>query len=225
MQQIFQIQPSELKNIKKSLSEARLTRYIKDAGGDPVKAMHLYSWNTLLSQSLYSTMQTWEVTLRNHVNGLLCWKYTKSWPFGAKNFLRQLRKSDRERVDEAVARIAKNGKAVPPDAVFADLSLGFWVSMLGARYEVTLAMRPNGNIGRVFPLRPRMDRQDASDKCDKLLALRNRIAHHEPIYHMPLDERRDDANDLLSAMCPVMHRFSMSSCTFKEVWAARPKMK
>ena len=61
--------------MKCSLSEPRLTKYMKEGGGGSRRALELYYWNTRLAQSLYPVMQNWEVCLRNKINIFLIWKY------------------------------------------------------------------------------------------------------------------------------------------------------
>ena len=78
----------------------------------------------------------------------------------------------------------------------AALSFGFWVSLLGsggrmdpdgrrANYEMTL-WRPA--LRRAFPHRTPLTRKQAHRPLNALRKLRNRIAHHEPIFARPLLE-------------------------------------
>lgn len=210
--------------LKSSLSAARLTRYIKECGDDSKRAFELYYWNTKASQSLYVLVQVWEVALRNRLNSFLCWKYNKNWPFDEKHVVRQLQRADKARVQEAIVRQRqlRGTQKVSTDSVVADLSAGFWVSLLGKSYDVPYAWRYN--LARVVPHRKELQRDDVSRMCDSLLDLRNRIAHHEPIYHLPLRQRWDDANVLLEGMCPAAHQFASIVCDFKDVMDSKPKL-
>jgi hypothetical protein len=109
---------------------------------------------------------------------------------------------DRDRVSEAITRQRQRRSAdpVPLDAIVADLSAGFWTALLAGRYDVPFSWRYN--LARVLPKEPKLTRAEASKKCDALRELRNRIAHHEPILHLPLSDHWDDIKRLVDAMCP-----------------------
>ena len=81
----------------------------------------------------------------------------------------------------------------------ATLAFGFWVALLGAGsrieragpkadYEKTL-WRPA--LRGAFSHRAPLTRRQAHKPLDALRALRNRIAHHEPVFARPLREDHD----------------------------------
>ena len=74
---------------------------------------------------------------------------------------------------------------VTTDAIVADLSAGFWGSLLTRRYDVRFTWRYN--LGRIFPNAAGLTRGAVWPICDGLLDLRNRVAHHKPIFHLPLE--------------------------------------
>jgi hypothetical protein len=104
--------------------------------------------------------------------------------------------------------------------IVADLSAGFWVSQLSGSYEVPYSWRYN--LGRVFPHDKALEIKTAWTLCDGLLTLRNRVAHHEPIFHLPLDERHRDLQRMVAAMCRATYAFAEATCSFRAVWGARP---
>ncbi|MGE5513810.1 MAG: Abi family protein [Bacteroidota bacterium] len=222
MQDIFGGDKQLLEAFKKTLSESRLTRYIAACGGDSAKAIDLYYWNSKLGETFHLPLQMWEVALRNQLNSFLCWKYKANWPFDDVKGTRQLSTSDRRKVHEAIERQRelRKVKIVPTGAVVANLSAGFWVSLLGKHYDLPFVWRHN--LKRVFPAEPSITRDEASAICDQLLDLRNRVAHHEPIFHLPLEERRLQIDRLLKAMCPASHHFANVGCAFSTTWKARP---
>ena len=57
-----------------------------------------------------------------------------------------------------------------------------------------------------------------STVCDRLLDLRNRIAHHEPIFHLPLDERRKELAEQIGALCAANAAYAEHACTFEAQW-------
>jgi hypothetical protein len=157
------------------------------------------------------------------MNTFLCWKFNQNWPFDTQRALRQLTKNDQRKVFESIDRQKqlRNIKTVPTDAIVSDLSAGFWVSLLNKSYDIPFSWRYN--LGRIFPNEKSITRETASELCDNMLYLRNRVAHHEAIYHLPLDDRRGEMDRLLRAMSPVAHQYVNETCTFAAVWAARHK--
>lgn len=223
MQDIFQNHKHFYDLLRTTLSDQRLTKYSATSNGDSQKAIDLYYWNSQLSECLYIPLQAWEIALRNRLNLFFCWKYGTNWPFTEKG-TRQLKRNEKQKLDDAIERqrINRGAAAVSVGSVLADLSPGFWVALLSKRYAIPFVWAKNGNLRRIFPHEPAIAQEDASDICNKLLDLRNRIAHHEPIFHLPLDARRGEIDRLLVAMCPASHGFANVACRFSTVWAAKP---
>lgn len=212
-----------MKAFRETLSESRFNRYLRDAKDDQKKAIRLYQWNSVLSQSMYLPLQAWEIALRNRMNAFLCWKYKAGWPYDDRA-LRQLKGHARDRLREAIDRQKRTRgiDQVPTDMLVADLPAGFWVSLLSSSYDVPFSYRYN--IRKVFPHSAAMDREKASTLCGRLLDLRNRVAHHEPIYHLPLKERRSDLSQLLEAMCPGSYAYVTSACTLDSILRNDPRV-
>jgi len=221
MQAIFLGNQENIKAFRDSISEARFARYFQAANGNDVVAIEYYHWNSLLSQSLYLPLQTWEITLRNKLNRFLIWKYNAAWPYDQRA-LRAFTRNENRRLSETKDRLGgpRRASQIPTDSIVADLSAGFWVSLLTKSYDVTFAWRYN--LTRIFPHDPRIDRRLASATCDQLLDLRNRVAHHEPIMHLDLVEMRDCLSVMIDGMCSATQAYTESACTFKKVWGAKP---
>jgi hypothetical protein len=220
-QAIFANNSVALKSFKSTLSESRFARYSNASNGDEEKAIELYHWNARLSQAMYLPLQMWEVGLRNKLNTFLQWKYSQDWPNTLPS-KRVLTNNELRRLSETIERQKqhRNLTSVPTGAVVADLSAGFWVALLGARYDLAFSWRYN--LQRIFPQDPKLKRDVAWEICDDLLDLRNRVAHHEPIYTLPIEEWRADLDYLLGAMCPGAQLYSRVTCIFPDVWKLRP---
>ncbi len=211
--------------LRASLSDARFARYLADCGGKEVAALKLYHWNAQASQAFYLPLQMWEVALRNRLNRFLIWKYNDKWPYDSR-CIRNLAGPEQRRLEETKQRQAqKRGvDPVPTDALVADLSVGFWSGLLLKSYEVPYAWRPNANLVRIFPHDPKIGRENASEICERLLVLRNRIAHHEAIYQFDLADRWNDLQRILAAMCSGTAEYAKSECRVDEVIAAKPQV-
>lgn len=219
MQDIFGDDSISVEHMVKSLSIPRLSKYTSATSGNTNAALNLYSWNARLSQALYTYVQAWEVCLRNKINLFLSWKYNPNWPYDQR-FIRNLNSSDRKKIRETIERQESDRKISPvgTPAIVADLSTGFWVSQLS--YDVAYSWRYN--INRIFPHDNTVTSASARAHCAEILGIRNRIAHHEPIFHLPLDIRHDEIRNLVSAMCKPTSRYADSMCKFKEVFTHRP---
>lgn len=222
MQEKFLTNPELTHGFVNSLSQERFSTYRKIAKGDDVRAVKLYKWNSDLCQSLHYSMQCWEICLRNKLNNFLAWKFGHNWPYDEVRAVRQLTNNDRRRVREARERQERDRRTTqaPTGAVVADLSAGFWVSLLSKSYEVPFVWQTN--LKRVFPCDRALALRDAWTICDELLVLRNRIAHHEPILSLPLEQRHRDVSRILAAMCLGTYAYSQSCCSFWDVWRKRP---
>ena len=209
-------------NIKASLSQARFARYLRSAAGNEDAALELYEWNTLTAQSLYVYLQSWEVTYRNKLDSFLRWKYGHDWPYDEKRLARNLSHDEKRRLGETRERQSRQRglKKVPTDAFVADLSAGFWVALLSKSYEVPFVWRHN--LARVFPNDQALTRIQAHEISTDILTLRNRIAHHEPIYDLALSKTYNDMQRLVAAMCKDTDQFARKNCTFLTIAKRRP---
>lgn len=216
LQAIFLKDEANVDAFVESISSARLGRYLHVSNKNTRQAIDLYCLNGKLSQAFYLLIQMWEVCLRNRIDAFLRWKYTDNWPQDQR-LRRNLQKNDLRRLIEAIDRqSALRGQLPATNAVVADLSAGFWVGLLSKSYDVPFTWRYN--IRRIFPQNVAESRVSAFDICSDLLDLRNRIAHHEPIYHLPLDDKRTQLMDQLRGMCPASHAYAEHFCTFSPLW-------
>lgn len=213
----------EVKRIMSTLSSARMARYVELARGKGCHPLDLYLHNERLSASLQFILSMWEVVLRNRLSAFLSWKYSADWPYQDR-LLRQLAREDAERLIDSRKRQAADRKVprATTDSIVADLSVGFWVSLLTRHYEVPFAWRRGGNLSRVFPNRPDYSLTDVQPLLGQLRTLRNRAAHREPILSMDLPRLKTAALELTSAMCSDTGAFVRANCDFDECWRTGP---
>ena len=170
-----------------SLSPERLSTYLRAVRGDREKALRLYTWNTAMSAAFYGPLQGLEVALRNAMHRQLGRYHGAHW---YDNPAARFDVGCRERIAAAKETVVRDGHPVTPSRVLASLSFGFWIALLGsggrvdstgrkADYETTL-WRPA--LRGAFPFRTPLTRKQAHGPLNGLRKLRNRIAHHEPIF-------------------------------------------
>ena len=175
-----------LTEIEAALSPERLQPYLDVAGGDRERALRLYLWNTAVSAAFYGPLQGLEVVLRNAIHRQLSKRYGSVW-YG--NLDVGLDRGAQGRIRQAISELDREGSTNDTPRLVATLSFGFWVSLLGsggrlesgrkANYEMTL-WRPA--LRQVFAHRTTLIRRQAHSPLNELRLLRNRIAHHEPIF-------------------------------------------
>jgi hypothetical protein len=167
--------------IRDVLSAPRFASYLAASGRDVGKAISLYWWNAEVSAALYIPLHCLEVALRNAMHTQLCSRYGRAdWWIEAP-----LDGSGRRAVSAAEERLARpSGRCYDADDVVANLTFGFWVSLLsrGAAYDRELWVPA---LHRAFPYFTGR-RQDLHADLLDVLNLRNRIMHHEPVHRRDL---------------------------------------
>lgn len=182
-------------NLFKAFSEQRLTPYIKKAHGNTKLAMFYYQWNSYLSQDLYFSIQTLEITLRNTITNAIIRKYGEHW-FSNPKFLSVLDKFGKETLSSAIEELNKRHKTLSSGAIIAELTFGFWKAMLNARYDVPLW---NKELENTFLNKaPDTHKKNIAEMVDRVRLLRNRISHHEPIIHLNLFARYTEISFLIN---------------------------
>lgn len=191
-----------LDDLEVSLSRERLGTYLNATGGDRVKAIRLHVWNTAVSAALYELLQILEVTLRNAMNHRLGEIYGEAWYYNRDVGLNSVAL---DQISRARRDLEREGYDENPHQIVATLSFGFWVSLLssggsGVNYEMTL-WRPA--LRGTFPQCNRLSRRGAHRPLNILRRLRNRIAHHEPIFSRALDEDHERILEVAGWISPT----------------------
>lgn len=203
----FPYDSSTLDDLEASFSSARLSTYLRTAGGDREKAIHLYTWNTAISAAFYGPLQGLEVALRNAMHRQLAACYGGAW---YDNPAAGLDARCIDRIANAKTEAARAGNEPGSSRIVAALSFGFWISLLGpggrldpagrrGDYEMTL-WRPA--LRGAFPHRTPLTRKQAHLPLNCLRKLRNRIAHHEPIFARNLLEDHQRLLDVTGWISP-----------------------
>ena len=168
----------EIDILSGAFSSQRLEKYINLYNGDVMKVAAHYKANIALSESLYTSLSVFEVTLRNALSKELeRMMGRKDWysVFPSNPALKSLTSE----VTVAIRHISQRGEMVSPDKIIAELTFGFWVTLLNSEYELSLWK----SLRLAFPHMPKKDRKrkNVSSPCNALRKLRNRVFHHESI--------------------------------------------
>ncbi len=207
----------DTKSIRLALSEARLTKYDLAVSAGEKSALDLYAWNALISGSLLTPLQVCEVVIRNAVSDALEAVYLTEWPWNA-TFEKSLPYARRIELLQAREGASATGQVIP------ELTFYFWQSMFTNRFFVRL-WEPF--IDSIFPnIRNNMARQEKRkyihDELEHIRKLRNRIAHHEPVFNRNLPEDYQKIVALVALRCPVSARWLSINQFFTSIYAIKP---
>ncbi len=203
----FNLNNALLQALETSLSPERMATYVAAAGGDREKALRIYTWNTAVSAAFYGPLQGLEVALRNAMHRELSATYGTTWYDDPRCGLDA---GTQARIAAAKSDLQRDRYAADPPHLVAALSFGFWVTLLGrggfppggrgprCNYEMTL-WRPC--LYRAFA-HTKLSRQQAHAPLDYLRTLRNRIAHHEPIFPRHLNADYQNILTVTGWICP-----------------------
>ncbi|KOW00072.1 hypothetical protein ADK65_16470 [Streptomyces sp. NRRL B-1140] len=196
-----------------------MASYLTAADGDTAVAMRLYWWNVAASAALYGPLHCLEVTIRNALHDELTRFHRRPdwWSCAplSRNGLRL--------VDEAREKCERNAVAqASVDGIVAELSFGFWISLVsGARGYDRGFWVPATH--KAFP-HYRGRRADLHDALISLVRFRNRIMHHEPIFHRHLAADHAKIYRVLGYLSPELATEAQVMDRFPAVLAGRAEV-
>jgi hypothetical protein len=206
-----------------ALSHARLSNYRSFFGAtDDAQALTLYQWNDELSATLFRTISQVEVVLRNQFHKAFSLRYGAVGVHGSKDWYAHVALGALSRAKIKDITHYKHGThllpRVPtpsPDDVVSGLTFGFWPHLLDLTQDahhqpvdwgpIILDLLP-GHRQRLVSQWAKPKHRDALfarlDLCNEL---RNRIAHHEPIWKLGalMTEGRPRQGKPLSVQAPA----------------------
>ncbi|MFI7587870.1 hypothetical protein ACIB24_12420 [Spongisporangium articulatum] len=220
------------------LGAPRFAAYVQAAAGDRGNGLLLYEWNVQLGQALMRDIAHLEVGLRNAYDAVLSerwpgpthWLLARDSPAttplmrtkgsGAQRRMVDINHRGRTNVERAI--VACGGSAATPGKVMAELSLGFWRSLTANPREQSLWIR---YLRHAYP--EGTDRREVDEMLQRINTLRNRIAHHEPVYaarpgQLAPAEAHTEIVAVMRMIAPEAAGFVEGNCAVPEVLEARP---
>jgi hypothetical protein len=217
---VFSYGPHQIDALEATISRDRLARHVSDAAGDRTGALQLYVFNTTASEAFYTPLQGLEICLRNAIGSQLLRAFGITWIHRGKMPMLQYPLTDM--LANAEAGLRDDNKPVTHGSVIAELSFGFWVTILSGRYEMPL-WRPL--LRHAFPLRPKgIERKQIHGALNAVRRLRNRIAHHEPILTRDLGKDHNTIVRLVSWMCADTADWVAAHSRLPQVLATGPSI-
>ncbi len=212
-QHFFTYTNEQLDSLVITLSTDRLTPYVNAANGERLHAIRLYEWNTAISESLYGVLQGLEVALRNSFHRIL------SQALGRADWydVCGLQPDQQEDVRKAKGRIVRDGKVVIPCKVIAELTFGFWVSLVGPAYAQSIW---DQHLHKAFVAN--LGRKAVHKRLERIRKLRNRVAHHESILARSLKSDYSRIIEAVHWMCPTTAGWIKANSTFHPRFKQKP---
>jgi hypothetical protein len=202
--------------LRRAISHERLDAYTqRGARGDGANLFAHYAWNVALSESLYPTLQCLEVCLRNSIHDAASAHFRTELWFDRHGLLFT---SEMAKIDEARGMLTSRKKSLDPGRIIAELNFGFWTSLFDVRYEQKIWP---WLLKGVVPHMPRSirTRKTLSKRLNRIRFLRNRIFHHEPIWHWrDLSTQHGEVLETIAWINPAMQIFARSLNRFPEVF-------
>jgi hypothetical protein len=205
------------------LSTPRFQTFLDARSNNVLKALQLYHWNAQVSSAFLYPLHVFEICIRNAVaNAAESFYQTDEWPWSSA-FEMSLPTTGSPHHFSARRELVntRDWQPRPPQTtgkVIAELKFAFWVSMYTGRHDGRLW---NPSLRREYPNIPasmsvRAARGKIHSTADKVRDLRNRIAHHEPIFSRDLKNEYDQMAEIVGYRCA--HTAAWMKRTQDVVW-------
>jgi hypothetical protein len=186
----------------RALSHARLSNYRSFfCAVDDAEALGLYQWNDELSAILFRTISLVEVVLRNQFHHAMSFRYGAVGGQASRDWYAYVALSSLSKSKiQDITHYKKGGQLLPrapapsPDDVVSGLTFGFWPHLLDLKTDLHNKPVPWGHIlldvlpghrQRQTSFWAKLKHRDALfARLDLCNDLRNRIAHHEPVWKL-----------------------------------------
>ncbi|HKT65043.1 hypothetical protein [Burkholderia sp. 22313] len=202
--------------ITSALSRSRMSTF--EAGAKPKDAqdmasLQLYAWNAAISGALLPVLHVCEVVVRNAVSDALEALYGPKWAW-SDSFEQSLPRPPQGYCQHKDLLDARKG-AETIGKVIPELKFAFWQRMFTKRHDGRLWNRylrdVLPNLDKEMPVK--VHRDTIFNHLDNIRLLRNRIAHHEPIFNRNLTE------DYAKIMSLIHYR-----CNFTAMWLSQSQI-
>lgn len=183
-----------------------------------IEAYSRYLWNIALCEALYPVLQTAEVTLRNTMHRELARQFGGEDWFTRTDIFHHPKHHDqvKQAQTKAIDKTKKHEYDLDACDLLPELSLGFWVALLDQTKYGRLFL--NRALSKIFPNATPAQRDQVHRRYGEIRNLRNRVFHHEPIWHWnDLESRHNQVLDAITWMNKPARRLIQQQDRFDEV--------
>lgn len=176
--------PDELRELPEAISGPRFATYLRACANDHAAALELYHWNLEISAAFLVPLQICEVAVRNGVVEAIELVHGPNWPW-SNGFIRSLPVPRDPKYYNPATNLRTVAASRPTvGKVVAELNFAFWEKIFTRGQDARLW---TPHFRHVFPgadpaLSIAAARAQAHTALFGIRMLRNRIAHHEPIF-------------------------------------------
>lgn len=202
--------------LEKTLTRERLDKYLIESNQDLDSAISLYEWNMKVSEAFYTPLQCLEICLRNSIHNILTNDYCEDW-FQDQNI--PFNQTSRRMILDARDELVNERKPVSSGQIIAELKFAFWVGLLGPPYDATIW---RGSLHKAFLSGGGKPRSVVHGRFNAIRRFRNRIAHHEPIFHRPLETTHSEIIEAIGWMCRSTAAWADHNSHFNSIFATKP---
>jgi len=180
----------ELHALPDIFSAPRFATYLAEKNGNRVEALELYQWNLEVSCAFFAPLQVCEVSIRNAISEAIELTYGANWPY-EQSF--EISLANPPRAYSPRRNLLQLRNQPTTGKIIAELKFVFWERMFTSRHDGTIwnhhlrTVLPHMEVGKTV----QELRRDAYDTLNAIRDLRNRIAHHEPIFRRDIQEEFD----------------------------------
>lgn len=194
----------------------RCKQYLNSNNNDSLQNCYLY--NIALSKTFYYLLHTLELILKNTINNVLVVE-NQNW-ITSDSFLDDIEK---RKIKDIIKKLKLPIEQISDNTILENLEFGFFTRLFDKRYEKKIWHKYMEDI---FPNIDKVNknRHILSKKIRKLKNLRNKIAHHEPIYYWDnLNEYHDEIIEFIGWINKDMKEFTLRYDDFNKI--NKPKTK
>jgi len=175
--------PDELLQLPNVISSPRFATYLQAKNNNIEQALALYRWNLEVSAAFMGPLHLCEVAIRNGISDGIETIHGNNWPW-SQGFVRSL-PSPRRGYSPKFDLQQTSSRHNTSGQVISDIKFAFWGRILTRRFDRSLW---EGEFFNVFPNASQkaglvVARENCRNEVEKIRLLRNRIAHHEPIFN------------------------------------------
>jgi hypothetical protein len=204
------------------LSQVRLESYRHEADSD-LDMLTNYFWNIDLAESLVPSLHAVELAVRNSIHATLTAHFDDELWFYKPGVLGW---GQIGQLANALENLSRKRAEPTPGRIVAALTFGFWVALLSGNYERDL-WQPDGFrlLHQAFPHASPASRKQVHTRLNRLRELRNRVFHHEEVWHLShLPVLYDEIYETIGWISPVLQQAIRSVDNFPAVIAGRAEV-
>lgn len=169
----------------------------------PEQTYNVYAWNELVAGCFWQVISRIEIILRNRINNLLLQTVHANWlDVNDETTKVFFNKSHKNAIKQTQRKLIEKGLQARNDRVVAELNMGFWANFyeiefsyspkdakslkIGWQYfmpDIFIGYQYQENVDKVRYWHNAKNVQRMKEHLNIAKEIRNRIAHHEPIFN------------------------------------------